>query len=225
MSPNEIIFIDLGTVEYGLCHRLMLKLLEERVANEIGDTVLLLEHQDVYTLGRRGRDENIFDRSIPVYKVERGGDATYHGPGQLVVYPIVSLAELKLGVAEFVNLLEEATIRTLADFSISAGRVEGKPGVWVTQRKIASIGLAVKNWVTYHGLALNVNTDLSKFDGIRPCGMESHVMTSMARIKGESLNISDVKKSLIVHFSSLLGKKPAYLKKTAEEVLETAKVI
>ncbi|MEM4280945.1 MAG: lipoyl(octanoyl) transferase LipB [Candidatus Caldarchaeum sp.] len=207
MSSDKIVFVDVGLVEYLEALKLQHELVEKRAAGKISDTVLLLEHYDVYTLGRRGLEENILDRSIPVYRVERGGDATYHGPGQLVVYPIVSLNENGLGVAEFVKLLEETCILLLADFGVDAQRVEGKPGVWVAGRKIASIGMAVKNWVTYHGLALNVNSDLAKFRGIRPCGMDPDLMTSMQQLLGRKMEMDEVKRIFTRHFSSLMGRK------------------
>ncbi|MEM1947439.1 MAG: lipoyl(octanoyl) transferase LipB [Candidatus Caldarchaeum sp.] len=213
MSRNSIIFVDLGTIEYESCHKLMLELHQKRVENQIEDTVLLLEHYDVYTLGKRGREEDVFDRTIPVYRVERGGEATYHGPGQLVAYFIVSLQELGIGVADFVHLVEQAIIDVLADFQISGERVVGKPGVWVDGRKIASVGMAVKNWVTYHGVALNVNTDLKKFYGIKPCGMEATIMTSMASIIGRPVDINKVKKSMVKHVSKALNKEPEVVEK------------
>ncbi len=209
MSLNKkIYFHDLGLIEYREAHRVMLNLLQRRIENEIGDTVLLLEHFDVYTLGRKGVEENVIDRTIPVYRVERGGDATYHGPGQLVAYPIVSLTALGLGVADFVHLLEEACISLLKDYGVEAGRVEGKPGVWVGGKKIASIGLALKNWVTYHGIALNVNTDLTKFYGIRPCGMDAETMTSMEKVLGRKVAISEVKKGFTSELARLLDREP-----------------
>ena len=207
MSSSELYIYDLGLIDYKEAHRLMLNLVEKRIAREVADTVLLLEHYDVYTLGRKGREENVIDKSIPVYRVERGGDATYHGPGQLVTYVVVGLTELGLGVAEFVHLLEEACIQTLRRFGIEAGRVEGKPGVWVGGKKIASIGLAVKNWVTYHGMAINVNTDLSKFYGIRPCGMDSDIMTSMERCLGKKVGLTEVKKAFSEKMANLLNKR------------------
>ncbi|MCS6769404.1 MAG: lipoyl(octanoyl) transferase LipB [Candidatus Caldarchaeum sp.] len=206
MSSDRIDFIDLGLSDYLDTHRLMLKLVDRRVAGKIPDTVLLLEHPDVYTLGRRGLEENVLDKSIPLYRVERGGDATYHGPGQLVVYPIISLAENKLGVADLVKTLEESVIRVLAEYGVKASRVDGKPGVWVDGRKIASIGLALKNWVSYHGLAFNVNTDLEKFKGIKPCGMDSDVMTSLHIIKGHRIELAGVKKLFAETLASLLKK-------------------
>ncbi|MCS7129602.1 MAG: lipoyl(octanoyl) transferase LipB [Candidatus Caldarchaeum sp.] len=206
MSSDRIDFIDLGLADYLETHKLMLMLVERRVKNEIRDTVLMLEHPDVYTLGRRGLEENVLDKSIPVYRVERGGDATYHGPGQLVVYPIISLAENKLGVADLVKTLEEAVIRVLAEYGVEACRVDGKPGVWVSGKKIASIGLALKNWVSYHGLAFNVNTDLEKFKGIRPCGMDSDVMTSLHMLKGRRIDMAGIKQSFAENLASLLNK-------------------
>ncbi|MEM1942941.1 MAG: lipoyl(octanoyl) transferase LipB [Candidatus Caldarchaeum sp.] len=208
MSSNKLVFIDLGLADYLETHRLMLRLVERRSAGEIPDTVLLLEHHDVYTLGRRGLEENVLDRSLPVYRVERGGDATYHGPGQLVVYPIISLQENRLGVGDLVKLLEEAVIMLLKEYGVSAERVQGKPGVWVGGRKIASIGMALKNWVAYHGLALNINTDLAKFRGIRPCGMDSETMTSLQAITGRSFDMAEAKRKFIRVFSTLAAKTP-----------------
>ncbi|MEM2973374.1 MAG: lipoyl(octanoyl) transferase LipB [Candidatus Caldarchaeum sp.] len=208
MSSSKLAFIDLGLADYVETHKLMLRLVERRSAGEIPDTVLLLEHPDVYTLGRRGLEENVLDRSLPVYRVERGGDATYHGPGQLVVYPIISLQENRLGVGELVKLLEDAVIMLLEEYGVSAVRVEGKPGVWVGGRKIASIGMALKNWVSYHGLALNINTDLAKFRGIRPCGMDSETMTSLQALTGRSVDMAEVKRKFIRAFSTLAAKAP-----------------
>ncbi|MEM4642684.1 MAG: lipoyl(octanoyl) transferase LipB [Candidatus Caldarchaeum sp.] len=223
MSRDEIVFLDFGLLDYMECHAKMLKLVEKRINQEVGDIVILVEHPHVYTLGRKGREENILDRSVPVYRVERGGDATYHGPGQLVAYPIIDLNRLAVTVAGFVHLLEEVVIKVLHDFSIEAERVEGYPGVWVKERKIASIGLAVKQWVTYHGVALNVNTDLSKFMGIRPCGMDSETMTSMEKILGQKLNMTKVKQSLVKHLSQKLGKNPVHHQALTAELVSLFK--
>ncbi len=211
MSRDELFFLDLGLLDYRECHAKMLRLVEQRIAQEVGDTVILVEHPHVYTLGRKGRMENVLDKSVPVYRVERGGDATYHGPGQLVAYPVIDLNKLDVTVAGFVHLLEDVLIKVLHDFSIEAERVEGYPGVWVRGKKIASIGLAVKQWVTYHGIALNVNTDLSKFMGIRPCGMDSEIMTSMEKILGQKVDMTTVKRSLVKHLSQTLRRNPVYV--------------
>ncbi|MCS7109859.1 MAG: lipoyl(octanoyl) transferase LipB [Candidatus Caldarchaeum sp.] len=225
MFRDRLLFLDLGLIDYVVCHTLMLELVEKRAAGQIDDTILLLEHNDVYTLGRRGSEENVFVKSIPVYRVERGGDATYHGPGQLVAYPIISLNELGVGVADFVHIVEEAVIKVLSDFGIMGERVERKPGVWVGGRKVASVGMAVKNWVTYHGVALNVNTDLAKFNGIKPCGMEAQIMTSMAAILGKNVDMAAVKKRFVTRFAELLEKEPEYAIYAVAETRDAAKVI
>ncbi|MDJ0269577.1 MAG: lipoyl(octanoyl) transferase LipB [Aigarchaeota archaeon] len=193
MPRAKIVCCDLGYADYEWTWNLQLKLVELRIQEKVGDLLLLVEHPHVFTLGRKGDEHNILDWSIPVYRIERGGDATYHGPGQMVAYPIIDLNKRGLGVKEFVNILEESCIATLRRLGVEASRVEGMPGVWVGGKKIASIGLAVKHWVTYHGIALNVNTDLSYFTRIRPCGMESSVITSLQKIKGRSYNLDEVK--------------------------------
>jgi lipoate-protein ligase B len=134
---------------------------------------------------------------VPVYHVERGGEATYHGPGQLVGYFIVDLNLVNKSIRDFVWSIEEALIRTLKEFNIEAGRMEGYPGVWVGNMKIASIGLALKWWVTYHGFALNVNTNLEYFKLINPCGLDPSVMTSMEKILGRKIDMESVKKILV----------------------------
>jgi lipoate-protein ligase B len=135
--------------------------------------------------------------------VERGGDATYHGPGQLVGYPIILLADHD--VRRHVRNMEEAIIRTVRTYGIEGERMEGHPGVWVQGRKLASVGVAVTNWVTYHGFALNVNTDMAYFELIRPCGLGSATMTSMQKIKGEPLPFDAVKASLAREYASVTG--------------------
>ena len=170
---------DLGFIEYGRAHRIQLRLVEERAAGRIPDTLLLLEHPHVITLGRRMRDAELRVEGVPVYRVERGGEATYHGPGQLIGYPIIDLNLARMGIKEYVWRIEETLIRSLREFGVEAGRLEGHPGVWVQGKKIASIGIAVRWWITFHGFALNVHPDLSYFKLIKPCGLEPEIMTSM----------------------------------------------
>ncbi len=196
--------VDLGLIDYVEAHRLQLKLVEERLRGG-ADTLLLLEHPHVITLGKRAKDMELSIKGVPVIRVERGGEATYHGPGQLVGYTIVDLKERGLGVWEYVRLLEEALIRALGDFGIRAGRREKAPGVWVEGKKVASIGLALRHWVTYHGFALNVNTDLSYFRLIRPCGFDPDVMTSMERILGRRVGMGEVKARVAERFAEVLG--------------------
>ena len=207
MREDELTCIDLGLQEYVKVWRLQHELVEKRIRGEISDVLILVEHPHVFTLGRRGDENNILDRSIPVYRIERGGDATYHGPGQLVAYPIINLNSRGLGVKEFVSLLEDVCIAVLGRLGVAAKRLEGKPGVWVGEKKIVSIGLAVRHWVTYHGLAFNVNTDLSYFFKIRPCGMDSAVMTSLQQVTGQTYDLGYVKRLLSEEMAGRLGLK------------------
>jgi lipoyl(octanoyl) transferase len=169
----------------------------------------MVEHPDVITLGRAANPANVLaPGDTPVIAIERGGDVTYHGPGQLVAYPILLLREDERDLHRFLRNLEEALIRTVADFGLSATRRLGKTGVWTADegRKLASIGVAVRKWVTLHGLALNVTTDLSRFRAINPCGFDAGVMTSMACELGRPPQLPDVKASLARHLGDLLDR-------------------
>lgn len=178
----------LGRVPYAEALELQRRLAEDRIAGRIPDTLLLLEHPPVVTLGRGTRasslpvrPEALSARGIEVHEIERGGDVTYHGPGQLVGYPILHLQELTPDLHWYLRQLEEVLIRALAAFDIPAERNPGYTGVWTRGRKIASIGIHVRQWVTWHGFALNVTTDLSAFDFIVPCGIPDVVMTSVVK--------------------------------------------
>jgi lipoate-protein ligase B len=195
--------VDFGRMEYGEALQLQRELAGKRARGEIPDTLILVEHEHVITLGRKTIPSNFKPQSIPVFQVERGGDATYHGPGQLVGYPIILLADHD--VRRHVRNMEEAIIRTVRTYGIEGERMEGHPGIWVQGRKLASIGVAVTNWVTYHGFALNVNTDMANFELIRPCGLDPATMTSMQKIRGESLPFDAVKASLAQEYSSVTG--------------------
>ncbi len=197
MNMKELQVLDLGLTEYEVAHKLQLSLVEDRVGGKIPDTLLLLEHPHVITLGRRMREHYKYIKGIPVYHVERGGEATYHGPGQLVGYFIVDLNFFNNSIKDFVWSIEEALITTLKEFNIEASRVAGHPGVWVGSKKIASIGLALRWWVTYHGFALNVNTNLEYFKLINPCGLSPEIMTSMERLLGKKVDMETVKEILV----------------------------
>ena len=186
---------DLGLRDYREVWDLQHRLVEERLADRIGDTLLLVEHPHVITLGRRGKREDVLDPAIPVYEVERGGEATYHGPGQLVGYPIVKLPE-RLEIKRFVTGLQEMLIAVANEFGVAAGPGP-QTGVWVEGRKLASIGVAVNRNVTYHGFALNVNTDLAYFLKCRPCGYGGEVMTSLERELGAPVEIERVKAAVV----------------------------
>jgi lipoate-protein ligase B len=195
--------IDFGRMEYGRALELQKELAAKRARNEIPDTLILVEHDPVITLGRKTTPSNFKPQNIPVFQVERGGDATYHGPGQLVGYPIVHLADHD--VRRHVRNIEEALLRTTRNYRIVGERIDGHPGIWVEGKKVASIGVAVTDWVTYHGFALNVNTDLSYFELIRPCGLDPSTMTSMKSITGKEINFEEVKARFAREWSSVTG--------------------
>ena len=198
--PKGLLY-DLGFVsDYNIVWQFQKLLLEKRIAREIPDTLVLVEHDHVLTLGRSSHFDNILVEGLPKFEIERGGDVTYHGPGQLVAYPIISLQERSLGVRQYVELLEAVISDALDHFGLkSNGKLGRLTGVWIDdKRKIASIGVAASHWVTYHGFALNVNTDLTYFQKIRPCGFESSVMTSVRKELGrESVEMGEVKNSIL----------------------------
>jgi lipoate-protein ligase B len=188
--------LDLGRREFGEVWAMQRELVAARQRGEIADTLILVEHPDVITLGRGTHRENVLATgSTPVFEIERGGDVTYHGPGQLVGYPIFLLRETERDLHLYLRNLEEAIIRALARFDLPGTRKEGWTGVWdaPAERKLASIGVAVKRWVTLHGFALNVSTDLSRFAAINPCGLEASVMGSMQVSLGRPVSLAEVK--------------------------------
>ncbi len=201
--------LDLGQRGYREVHGQQLELLAARQRNEIEDTLVLVEHPHVYTLGRRkdAMQNVLAPGDVEVVEVERGGDVTYHGPGQLVAYPIFLLRERERDLHIFLRNLEEAMIQTVAEFGITdAGREPNKTGVWRHGRKLASIGIACRKWVTFHGLALNVSTDLAYFHRIQPCGFQASVMTTMAAETGQPIALSDVKSALVRQVGSVLNR-------------------
>jgi len=208
-SPKKIVAVDLGITEYREVWRLQQQLFRRRLAGDIPDILLLNEHRHVYTLGKNS-DENhllaseqhLCDRGIAVVPIDRGGDVTYHGPGQLIVYPILDLRQHGLGVPGYVWNLEEMTVRYLTRQGISAGRVEKMRGVWAGQEKIASLGVHLSRWISKHGLALNVNTDLDPFKLINPCGTGRQV-TSMEKILGRSVPMTEVETGMLESFAEL----------------------
>jgi len=199
----------LGMIDYKNALELQLSLLEKRKHGEIGDTILLLEHPPTYTIGRKGNiknllidSENLKKRGIHFERVSRGGDITFHGPGQLVGYPIIDLNNFDRDVHRFLRKLEEAIILTLSEFGINGERIPELTGVWVGEEKIASIGVGIKKWITYHGFALNVNTDLTYFDNIVACGIPKVEITSMERKLGtkDGMKMIEVENSVIKAF-------------------------
>jgi lipoate-protein ligase B len=183
--PGTLDVRRLGRVPYQEAYALQQDLVARRLAGTWGDTLLLCEHDPVVTLGRGTPRASVPELDVPVVEVERGGEATYHGPGQLVGYPILQLAEGARDLHAYLRNLEEVLIRTLAEVGITGSRRPGLTGVWVDERKIGSIGIAVRRWVTWHGFALNLNTDLDAFRAFRPCGLDPAVMTRVADLTDE----------------------------------------
>jgi lipoate-protein ligase B len=210
MTNGDGWIVNLGQARYLEVLDLQRKLVKLRQGQSIPDTLLLVEHEPVITLGRRGSTNNILSTSeqlasqgIKVYQVERGGDVTYHGPGQLVGYPLIDLTERNIGVRQFVDLLEETIISTLADFDIPAGRQSQHRGVWVEDRKVAALGVAVKRWVSFHGFALNVSPNLDHYCHINPCELQHVQVTSMARLLGKAPRMMEVGDTVMRRFAEL----------------------
>jgi lipoyl(octanoyl) transferase len=209
-SPTLAI-LDWGRTGYADAWQRQEDLVARRNAGEIGDTLVFTEHDPVYTLGvRKGAEEHmIWDeaelarRGIAVCKTNRGGDITYHGPGQIVGYPIINLNARK-DLHAYLRLLEQMMINTVGTFGLAAARREGKTGIWLGTRKIAAIGVAVKKWTTYHGFALNVSADLAPFSGIVPCGITDGTVTSIAAELGTAPPAEEVKRVLSAEFAHLL---------------------
>ena len=214
---TKTLLVDLQTRDYKETWELQRRLVELRAQALVPDVLLLVEHPDVITMGKSAKPENVLSKRFPIYEVERGGDVTYHGYGQLVGYPIMDLTQRGKDIRRHVRSLETTLIQTLDHFGISAQRIEGRTGVWIgEQKKIASIGVAVRSWITFHGFALNVSTDLSCFSTINPCGYDSGVMTSMTDQLGRQVSISEVKEPLARAFAHVLDTE---LKTTSEEKL------
>jgi len=188
----------------------------ERQAGRIPDQLLLLEHDPVFTLGRNARPENVLldeaslrARGFDLHEIGRGGDVTYHGPGQVVGYPIIQLPPERRDVHRYVRDLEEVMIRTCADFGVEASRVAGLTGAWVGSEKVGAIGVRIARWVTSHGFALNVSSDLAAFDLIVPCGIRGRGVTSLQHLLGRAVSLEEVMDSLERHFASVFERRTA----------------
>ncbi len=200
----------LGRVRYADGLALQERLVAERKADAIPDTLLLLEHEPVFTLGRNAQAGNVLlsadvlrARGFEVFETGRGGDVTYHGPGQLVAYPIFDLSPGRRDVHRYVRDLEEAMVRVCADYGVAAGRVPGRTGCWVGDDKVGAIGVRLSRWVTSHGLALNVNVDLAPFRLIVPCGIRDKGVTSLELLLGRRPHMTEVRERLIGHFARI----------------------
>lgn len=204
-------FLDLALIPYETAWQLQVQLVAARQNDRLKkNVVLFLEHPPVFTMGRRGGSEHLnvskafLEKSgIHLHQVERGGDITYHGPGQLVVYPIIKLHPLSFGVVELVDLLEEVMIRTVADWGLKARRNPLNRGIWIGNDKLGSIGIAVRRGISFHGLALNVNPDLTHFSWINPCGLAGVKMTSMTAHAATTPTVTEVKAAMKHHWGKI----------------------
>ncbi len=205
---------DLGTVKYSDAWELQKELYRLRLNGEIPDTLLLLEHPHVYTLGKAANKENVIAKpefiqshGIEIFEIDRGGDVTYHGPGQIVGYAILNLAEWKKDAHEYLRAIEETIIRTCADYGIETKRHPEYTGVWRGDNKICAIGVKISRWITMHGFAFNVNTDLDLFNGIIPCGIKEKGVTSLSRELNRGISLHEVKKKIVKNFAKVFGYK------------------
>ncbi len=214
MTKRPLEVRRLGRVDYAAALDLQKRLVEQRRAGEVGDVLLLVEHPSVLTLGVRGdggrshilaSDNELAERQIDVFETGRGGDITYHGPGQIVGYPIINLDPDRRDVHKYVRDIEDVLIRVAADYGIQTGRVTGLTGVWAGDEKLAAIGVRIQRWITSHGFALNHTTDLSHFDLIVPCGISGKGVTSLARL-GCSASRAEVEDRIAAHFAAVFDR-------------------
>jgi lipoate-protein ligase B len=200
--------VDLGTMEFGAAWELQKRLVPRRQSGDLPDTLLLVEHPHVVTVGRRiAAETNILRRDMPIFEIERGGDVTYHGPGQLVGYPILNLEPHERDLHGHLRRIEDALIAVCATVGLAAGRNPGFTGVWLGKKKVASIGIAVRRWVTLHGFALNVTTELERFRAINPCGLEAAVMTTLSEELGRPLSMDAVKDATVAALGETLARR------------------
>lgn len=211
--PRSLAVQRLGRISYARGLEIQAELVAERQAGRIADTLLLLEHDPVFTLGRNARAENVLfpedalrARGFEVFETGRGGDVTYHGPGQIVGYPIVDLAPERKDVHRYVRDLEEVMLRTLTDYAVVGRRIEKLSGAWVGDEKIGAIGVRLARWVTSHGFAFNVATDLTPFSLIVPCGIADRGVTSLERLLGRAVPLADVMDRLETHFAAVFAR-------------------
>jgi lipoate-protein ligase B len=203
-ARGRLTVADMGVVDYDDALAMQTAILAARIEGSVGDTLLMMEHPHVFTLGR-GADERFIVANaggVPIRRVSRGGEVTYHGPGQLIGYPILKLEGRDRDVTKYLRSLEGAMIDALAKFGIDAGRRDGMTGVWVGTRKIASIGVGIRRWTTWHGFAMNVSTDLSYFDSIVPCGIEGCRMTSVSELTNRAVSVREFAAMMRESFAS-----------------------
>jgi lipoyl(octanoyl) transferase len=196
--------LDLGTIDFQEAYAIQEQLAAEVFAGSTPETLLLLDHSPVYTIGSGGNEGNVLDPAIAPIRINRGGDVTWHGPGQLVGYPIINLGRRRRDLHCYLRFLEEHLVTVAAEFQVEAWRVPGRTGVWTEEGKLASIGVGVRRWVTMHGFALNVSADLAEFDRINPCGIEGCPVTSLEVERGAHVPMEKVKGMVAERFERLL---------------------
>jgi lipoate-protein ligase B len=208
----KLIRIDLGLTKYKKAWDIQKQLVELRYKSAIDDCLILTEHQPVITMGR-GTDKNnllvssemLKERNVDLYEIERGGDITFHGPGQSVLYPIIDLRNRAKDAHRYLRDLEQVAIMALAKLSLKAEIKEGLTGIWVDDHKVGAIGVAVSRWITYHGMAINVDTDLSYFDLINPCGITQYPVGSVSELLGQKVMMNDINNLLVESMVGLFG--------------------
>ena len=205
---NRIKIIDLGFLDYKNSWNYQKELQKKVLIGDCSDSIIFVEHDSVYTFGKNSDKSNLLvskDSKIKIYETERGGEITYHGPGQIVCYPILNLKNFKQSVTWYMRALEEVIIETLKLFNIKASRKDGLTGVWVKDEKIGAQGVRMTKWVTMHGFALNVNTDLRFFNDIIPCGIKDFGVTSIKKIIGKEQDLSLVKEHILISFAKVFN--------------------
>lgn len=209
---RKLDYSDLGLVDYKIAWDLQKEIFNLRLNDELNDTLFLLEHPHTYTLGKVADKENLISNEdqlkelgINVYEIDRGGDITYHGPGQIVGYPIIKLTDWKQDTHEYLRGLEKVIMKTCSEYGISTERNSKYTGVWIGSKKIAAIGIKVSRWITMHGFAFNINTELNYFGGIIPCGIRDKEVTSLQKELGREINLSEVKEKLVDNFKNVFG--------------------
>ena len=212
MEKKILTYCDLGIIDYKEAWNLQNEIHSKRVSGEVEDYLLLLEHPNTYTLGKTAHKENLISsedylkkNQIAVYDIDRGGDITYHGPGQIVGYPIIDLNNWQKDSHKYLRALEEVIIKTCRDYDLKCERNPKHTGVWIGDRKIAAIGIKISRWITMHGFAFNVNTDLNLFNGIIPCGIQDKSVTSLSNELKIEIDIQEVKEKLLKNFTAFFS--------------------
>ncbi len=211
-SPKLLSYINANEITFSDAWKLQQTIFDKRKSGAIDDTLILLEHPHTYTLGKTAKREHLIynekqleEQGISVFDIDRGGDITYHGPGQIVGYPIIDLNNWKKDTHLYLRELEQVLIDMLKEYGIESGRKEGLTGVWIEDRKIAAIGIKISSWITMHGFAVNINTDLGLFSGIIPCGIRDKKVTSLAKELNAEVVIGEVKTKIVNQFMNHFG--------------------